>query len=217
MALGDNTGGAIYLSIKQGRLVYKDKKTGEKKDVGFVSGFITGVRFDEKEWEGQKWEECALSMVDGDDKYVVQMKTDSGYFRAFCNALKSGDPTKKVKLSPTFSEEGSKKSSGMFVNQGSDKALPWYSTKNDPKDVPALKAVTFKGKTVYDGSEQIEYWKKWLNSISWTNEFEASSLSQPTFTNTPAQTNTVTAKPASNKINEDDDFIKSLDLDEDPF
>jgi len=188
MALGENTGGTMYLNIKEGRIAFKDKITKEKKTTGFVSGTIVGVKFEEKEWEGKKYEQASIMMVDGNDHYTLQMKTDSGYFRAFCNALRSGDPTKRIKITPTFTVDGAKKSSGMFVNQGNDpKALSWYSTKADPKDVPKVEAVTFKGQVQYDGTKAIQYWKNWLQSIKFESDFEASSLSQPWSDSKPKQ------------------------------
>jgi len=190
MALGENTGGHIFLNIKEGKISYKDKATGEKKTCGFVEGLITDVKFEIKEWEGKKYEQVSVTIVDGAEKYILQMKTNSGYFRAFCNCLKSGDVTKRTKFTPTYSEDGASKNSGMFVNQqGVEKSLPWYSTKKDPKDVPPLKPVTFNGETKWDGTEQLKYWRDWLNSIKWTSDFEAGSMSQPSVSTTTATHN----------------------------
>ncbi len=90
MALEENEGRKIYLNIKEGRIHYKDPKTGEKKDTGTVSGTITHGVVNQKEWEGKKYEELALTIVDGTDKYLLQVNLNSGYFRAFCNQMKSG-------------------------------------------------------------------------------------------------------------------------------
>lgn len=202
MALGDNTGGHTFLNIKAGKISYKDKVTKEKKECGFVEGTITGVKFEEKEWEGKKYEQMSLTIIDGDEKYILQMKTDSGYFRAFCNCLRSGDPTKRVKLSPNYVEDGATKKSGMFVEQGG-KTLPWYSKKDDPKDVPPAKAFEFKGKKMWDGTDQIEYWKKWLNGVKFESEFEASSLSQPPVS-APVNKTTSVAETESDTVVFDD-------------
>jgi hypothetical protein len=214
MALGENTGGTMYLNIKEGRIAYKDKVTKEKKTTGYVSGVITGVKFEDKEWEGNKYEQCSVTIIDGDDHYTLQMKTDSGYFRSFCNALRSGDPTKKVRLTPTYQVDGAKKISGMFVNIGNDaKALPWYSTKADPKDVPPLQAVTFKGKTVWDGTDQINYWKNWLLSIKWASEFEASAVQYEQ----PKQTASTPGDVAKNTSPSTESFTLGDDNEDLPF
>lgn len=197
MALGDNTGGSQYLNIKEGKITYKDKLTKEKKTCGFVEGTITGVKFEEKEWEGKKYEEMSVNITDGEERYILQMKTDSGYFRAFCNCLRTGDPTKRINITPTYQVEGGSKKSGMFVNQYG-KALSWYSTKKDPKDVPPAKAFEIKGSTVWDGTDQIKYWKNWLNSLTWTTEIEAGSLSQPVVSNTPVKEEKVESTDNSN-------------------
>ena len=205
MALGDNTGGHTFLNIKEGKVSYKDKKTNEKKTCDFVEGTITGVKFEIKEWEGKKYEQVSVDIIDGEDKYILQMKTNSGYFRAFCNCLKSGDTSKRTKFTPTYSEDGASKSSGMFVNQQGDaKSLSWYSTKKDPKDVPQLKPVTFNGETKWDSTEQLKYWRDWLSGIKWNTEFEASSHSQPSASNTTVTAITPVQSENSGIVSDDD-------------
>ncbi len=179
MGLEENTGGTTYLNIKKGRIAYKDKITKEKKDSGAISGFITGCKFEIKNYEGRDYEQCNLTIIDGDQHFTLQMRTDSGYFRCFCNSLKNGDSTKRVKIVPMYEEDGAKKKSWMYVHQnGDEKGLQWYSTKADPKDVPALDKVMFKGKEEWDGTKQLEYWKNWCNTTKWADAFESSSLTR---------------------------------------
>lgn len=177
MAIGENEGRKIYFNIKEGRLHYKDPKSGEKKDAGTLSGTIINHSINQKEWQGKKYEELALTIVDGEEKYLLQINVNSGYFRAFVNQIRNGDPTQRVKLSPSYKVEDGKKNSSMFVEQGG-KSLPWYSTSKDKKDVPAAKAVTVNGETLLDRADQNNYWKTWLAGVKWGNEFEASSITQ---------------------------------------
>lgn len=179
MGLGDSTGRLTYLNIKKGKLAYKTKD-GEAKESGYIDGFITKVAFEEKEWEGKKYEQCNIRIVDGEDIFSLQMKVDSGYFRAFCNAFKSGNPLLKTKISPTYKEEGTKKNSGCFVEQ-SGSALKWFynKEKGNLDEIPKVKKMTFGGKDLYDGSEQIAFWKNWLLSLKFKEEIELASHSQP--------------------------------------
>jgi hypothetical protein len=175
MALEENEGRKIYLNIKEGRIHYKDPKTGEKKDTGTVSGVITGCQINQKEWEGKKYEEASLTIVDGTEKYILQLSLNKGYFRAFVNQMKSGDPTQRVKIAPSYKVEGTVKNGSMFIEQNG-KSLPWYSKKGDMKDVPPGEPVEIDGEVKISRTKQMNYWKEWLNSVKWGSEFEASSI-----------------------------------------
>ncbi len=212
MALGDNTGGHIFLNIKEGKLSFKDRATSERKTCGYVSGFITEVRFEMKEWEGKKYEQATFTIVDGDEKYLLQTKTRSGYFKAICNQLRSGDPKKKVKITPNYKQDGAKKMSGAFVEQDG-KTLPWYSKKTDPKDVPPMKPFELKGETVWDDTDQINYWKNWLSSAQWASEFEASAVQ---YENKPSAIGDMETPPAKTTKTEPT-FTVSDDDDDLPF
>lgn len=189
MGLETNSGGFLYLNIKNGKIAYKTKD-GEKKETDAVSGIITAVKFEDKEYEGKKYVQCALTIVDGEEKFLLQMSQESGYFSTFCNALRTGDPIKRLKITPWIQVDGIKKKSGVFVEQFG-KSLKWYSTKSDPKDVPPMESTVFGGKTLWSSEKQQAYWKNWLMSIKWDNEFLASSLSQ-TNSNSTANSEAIT-------------------------
>mgnify|MGYP003435054998 CR=1 FL=1 len=164
MALGDNNGRSTYLNIKKGKIAYK--VNGENKESDFIEGFITKISIVEKEYEGKKYEEANINITDGDEKYQLQMKVDSGYFRAFCNAFKSGNPNLKTKITPTFEEKGAKKNSGCFVEQEGASLKWFYSKANDNlTEIPQLESTVFGGKTLYDGSKLLAFWKNWLLSL----------------------------------------------------
>lgn len=203
MALEENEGRKIYLNIKEGRIHYKDPKTGEKKDTGTVSGVITHGSVNQKEWEGKKYEELTLTIVDGTEKYLLQINLNSGYFRAFCNQLKSGDPTQRVKLAPSYKVADGKKNSSMFVEQNGA-SLHWYSKKGDLKDVPPAEPITVNGETLMDRTKHNAYWKNWLSTVKWGNEFEASSITPMP----PVKTETTTDN--SNDVHFDDGDNENL-------
>jgi hypothetical protein len=169
MGLETNSGKITYLNIKEGKLSFKDAK-GEKVTADAISGVITKVEFSIEEYLGREVEKAKITIVDGNDKYLLQMGVDSGYFRGFCNSLRSGDYTKKVRIAPFFADKDGKKSSTCFVEQNG-KALKHFFTKDNPGELPPVEKVTFKGKDNYDGTKQIEYWKNWLLSLKLESEF----------------------------------------------
>lgn len=160
MGLETNSGSLIYLNIKEGKIVYKDQ-SGEKQTCDSVSGLITKVEFANEEYQGNTFEKAKIIITDADEKFMLQMRTDSGYFRGLCNSLRSGNPTGRVKISPSYSETDGKKQTTCFVQQ--DGAwLKHYFNKNNQGDLPNLEKIQFKGKDQWDGTKQIEYWKNWL-------------------------------------------------------
>lgn len=177
MGLGDNTGRLTYLNIKKGKITYKDK-SGEAKESGFIEGFITKIEFKTENYQGQDYEKANITIIDGEDKFLLQMNIDSGYFRAFCNAFKSGNPVLRTKISPSYSEKEGKKNSGCFVEQNGS-ALKWFynKEKDNLKELPAVEKIKVKGKDVYDGTNQLEFWKKWLLTLKFREEIEVSSNS----------------------------------------
>jgi len=188
MGLGDNSGRLTYLNIKKGKIAYK--VDGENKESDFIEGFITKISIVEKEYEGKKYEEANIFITDGDDKYQLQMKVDSGYFRAFCNAFKSGNPNLKTKITPTFKEEGAKKTSGCFIEQNGNSLKWFYSKANDNlNEVPKLKEIMVGKKKMYDGTEILDFWKEWLLSLKFS---EPKKLDEN-------QNNGLNSKPAAKK------------------
>jgi hypothetical protein len=165
MGLENGTqGNTTYLNIKEGKLVYGPKDA--KQTCEAVKGTITKVDFVMEEYNNTPSEKAKITIVDGAERFLLQMNVDSGYFRGFCNALRNGNPTEVVRVKPNYKEVDGKKSSTCFVEQNG-KALKHAFTKDHPGDLPPVEKVTFKGKDAYDGTKQQIYWKNWLNSITW--------------------------------------------------
>lgn len=155
--------GATYVSIKEGKLVVKRNGVAETYDG--LQGTIIKVDFVEEEYQGKKYEKANVFVSNADDNYILQLHVDSGYFRNFCNALKSGNPKEAVYVQPSYKkDENGKTSAGCFISQGG-KYLKHAHTKDNPGDLPQLEKVTFKGETRYDNSKQLVYWKAWLASV----------------------------------------------------
>lgn len=167
MGLETSTGRSTFVNIKEGRLYTKEK---DKAPIFFnaISGTIAGVNFKEEEYEGKKYEKMELILMDGEDKFVLSIRTDSGYFRGFCNSLRSGNPTEKVRITPNYKLVNDKPQTTCFVSQN-DVPLKHAFTKDHPGDYPQLEKINFRGQELWDGSKQVEYWKRWINSIKWAN------------------------------------------------
>lgn len=181
MGLGNRTGGQKYVNIKAGKF-YTKEKDAEPQFFTDISGTITGIAFKKDEYNGKKFEVAQISMSDGQENFLVQMRTDSGYFRGFCNSLKTGRPTDQVLITPDYKKEGDDKPSTTCFIRQNNIPLKWYSTKDHPMEVPPLKSVTFKDELLWDSSDQMKYWKDWLLSIKWKHELMAEPVTTVTRT-----------------------------------
>jgi hypothetical protein len=156
--------GVIFLNIKEGKLVSK-KENGETESFDGVRGTLIKIEFVKDEYEGRTFEKARIMIKYQDDVYLLQMKLDSGYFRGFCNSLKSGNPKEEIYIKPSLSkDEQGRNNATCFVKQGSSFLKHAY-TKNNMGDLPDLKVVNFGGKTLYDNTEQVAFWKNWLDSV----------------------------------------------------
>ena len=186
MGLENGNKKMTYLNISNGKLVYKENGSEEKKTADSVFGVIKKVEFCDDEYQGQSFNKVKMVISDGGEfDYMLQMRTDSGYFRGFCNSLRSGNPLESVKISPSVKEVNGKKQITCFVQQDG-KWLKHFFNKDNNGDLPTLEKVNFKGKDIYDGTAQVNYWKEWLfetyknvnsfseTEIAETNTFENS-------------------------------------------
>ena len=179
MGLENGNKKMTYLNISNGKLVYKESGSEEKKSADSASGFIKKVEFCDDEYNGQSFNKAKITISDGGEiDYLLQMRTDSGYFRGFCNSLRSGNPLGDIKICPSAKEVNGKKQITCFVQQDG-KWLKHFFNKDNNGDLPVLEKVNFKGKDIYDGTAQVNYWKEWLfetyknvNSMEQTNVSE---------------------------------------------
>jgi len=167
-----------YVNIKEGKLVVKqvDKSLKEYKS---VEGVIRKVVFNHEEYEGNKIEKAKFYINSVGELLILQMRTDSGYFRGLCNSLRSSSNIKEMlEIQPYFSKQDGKPKTTCFVIQNGA-ALKHFFNKNNIGDFPQLETHEFKGKIMYDGTKQIEYWKNWLiQSFSETIEEQKPILEQ---------------------------------------
>jgi hypothetical protein len=161
-----NTGGKItYLNLKQGKFARKNAN-GDIELFDAVDGIIRGVEFKDDEYQGTKFRKLLLTLQDGDEKYLVQVRTDSGYFRGLTNSIANANVDVPVKLIASSKQVEGKPQTTIFVNQEGH-ALKWKWTKDNMGELPQLETVKLKGKTVYDNSKQLEFFERfWLSLLS---------------------------------------------------
>ena len=163
MGLSNTSGGITYLNLKEGKFARKNAN-GDIELFDAVDGLITGIEFQDDEYNGTKFRKLKLVLEDESQKYLVQVRTDSGYYRGLTNSIANADINQPVKLiaSSKLGDNG-KPQTTIFVNQNG-KALKWKWSKDNMGDLPQLEKVKVKGQMVYDNSKQLEYFEKfWLS------------------------------------------------------
>lgn len=155
-----------FVNISRGKLYTKEK---EKEPVYYteIYAYITRVDFRQDEYNGEKFEVAEISFWDDGKKYVLKMRTDSGYFRGLANSIKSGNTKEKFVIIPNYKEEeGKKPKTTCFVKQNGV-TLKFTHTINNMGDCPEAEKVTFKGKDVWDFTKQVDFFKKFLTNADW--------------------------------------------------
>lgn len=163
MGLSNTTGGITYLNLKEGKFARKNAN-GDIDLFDSVSGVITEIEFKDDEYNGTKFRKLLLTLEDAGVKYLVQVRTDSGYYRGLTNSIGNADISQEVKLiaSSKLGDNG-KPQTTIFVNQNG-KAVKWKWSKDNPGNLPELEKVKVKGQMVYDNSKQLEFFEKfWLS------------------------------------------------------
>jgi len=164
MGLQNNNTNGTYVHISNGKLVVKEN--GEQVFYDQLTGVITNVEFVIEEYNQKQFEVVRFTLQDGDDKYILKIRTDSGYFRGFVNALKMANITQPIVVSPSSKEENGKTRTTCFLRQNG-KPLKHAFTKDNMGDLPQVERVTLNGIELWDSTKQLIYWKTWLMSITW--------------------------------------------------
>ena len=164
MGLSNTSGGITYLNLKEGKFARKNAN-GDIELFDAVDGLITGIEFQDDEYNGTKFRKLKLVVEDEGQKYLVQVRTDSGYYRGLTNAIANGDIKQPVKLTASSKlGDNGKPQTTIFVQQNG-KALKWKWSKDNMGDLPQLEKVKVKGQMVYDNSKQLEYFEKFWKSL----------------------------------------------------
>ncbi len=160
-----NQKNGTFVNIKEGSLVVKGAD-GNLESYDSLEGVIEKVEFLTEQYEGKNIEKAKFYVNAIGETFILQIKTNSGYFRGLCNSLASSEAPKEIlKIVPSLKkDEKGKPKSTCFVGQNG-KFLKHAFTKENMGALPDLDKVTFKGEVQYDNTKQLEFWKNWLNVI----------------------------------------------------
>jgi len=169
MGLSNNTGSITYLNMKQGKFARKNAN-GDIELFDSVSGIIKAAEFKDDEYQGSKFRKLLLTIEDNGTKYLIQVRTDSGYFRGLTNSIANADVSQEVRLiANSKTGDNGKPQTTIFVNQNG-KALKWKWSKDNPGELPELEKVKVKGQYVYDNSKQLEFFEKFWTKLVQTEK-----------------------------------------------
>jgi hypothetical protein len=165
MGLGNSSASKTYLGIKEGKVAHR-KGDNSTDYYDHITGFLTDIYVKE---DGKFGRELHIVIRDGQDLYVLQMRLESGYARAFLRVIKNAALAEPVTIIPIYkvTEEGQQ--AGMIVTQNGS-ALKWYYTRTQPNGLPELEPCKMKdpktGKLVdgWDNTKQMQFLVQMLYS-----------------------------------------------------
>lgn len=155
MGLGNDNGRFTYLNISKGKIAVK--KEGVVHLWGHVEGWLKDIQIKDSEYQGKKFKQLGLLLDDGTESYLLQMKLNSGYGRAFCNMILNANLKLPIRIKPQYTEvPGENKTSGMIIDQDGV-CVKWYYKNSDPKDRPPVEEVEVNGEIVPDNTKQQKF------------------------------------------------------------
>lgn len=166
--------------MKQGKFARKNAN-GDLELFDSVSGLLERVEFKDDEYNCTKFRKLVLLLDDVGEKFLIQIRTDSGYFRGLTNSIANADINQSVKLVANSKDVNGKPQTTIFVNQNG-KTLKWKWTKENPGELPPLKQVKLKGQTVWDNEDQQKFFEKfWLSLTTKATLADKVSANAPSF------------------------------------
>lgn len=172
MGLNKDEGRKIYLNISDGKIVRqhqnpiegvtvtRENKNGKVVHEEFfrsVTGTLKGIRSKETPF-GMVWE---ITLEDGGEEFVLSWNYSSRYTNHFFRALPNVSLVDSLTINPWSMKDkndSSKTAIGLSMYQNKEKIAFAYD-KDNPGDMPELKQKKVKGKTVWDDSDQLEFFE----------------------------------------------------------
>lgn len=165
---------ANYLTIGDGKIKKRVKQPTEKsvtrttKDGNTIheevfsslTGFIIDIKVYTHEEYGKFWN---VYVKDEKDTFCLQMNYSGGYSSSFLKTLPNVDFSQEVTISPNMKIENDKKKVTVFLKQN-DQPLKWFFTKDDPKGLPPMNKVRFKGQDTWDDTDMMEFLENMVNT-----------------------------------------------------
>lgn len=180
MGLNNSGGNITYLKISQGRIAKRCQETDhgaikctnkEGNRVWFeqrftsISGHIRNVFTRDHDYG----KDLCIDILDGSDRYQLQMPYDSKYTKGFLRCLPNIDISREIYFTPWMKEVvengATIKKTALYLSygQGDENKIDWYWTKDNPMGLPSMVQTKYKGKDVWDDTEQLAYLMAYLN------------------------------------------------------
>lgn len=160
MGLKENANSGVqYVRIKDGKFYLNSDLT---KPYDELEGLLTGIRFKDDVWEGNKIRKCNFGLTDQESgiTYVVGLSVDSSYFSTLVGFLKNADFSKPMAFHPKVnkykkedSTEGERRT--IMISQD-DVFMKSFYSKDSGNKLPDFKKVKVNNKMVYDKSDFLE-------------------------------------------------------------
>lgn len=160
MGLKENANSNIqYVRIKDGKFYLNSDLT---KPYDELEGKLTGIRFKDDEFKGEKIRKCNFGLTDSETgiTFVVGLSVDSSYFSSLVGFLKNVDFTEPVTFHPKINkykkEDGSDgERRSILVSQDGTFMKNFYNKESGNK-LPDFKKVKLNGKQVFDKTDFLE-------------------------------------------------------------
>lgn len=164
MGLGNSKQNIKYLRLKEGKFyVGKDTET----PYGELEGLITGMRYKDEEYEGDKKRKLILTIYaeDEDQTYQLGLNVETRNYSSLVSFLRNADLTKPLTLHPkyeTSNKDGKDvKTFSILVSQNGQ-YCKGYFTKDNANGLPKWKTVKVGNKKITDKSDYLEYLEEFV-------------------------------------------------------
>lgn len=171
MGFTEQSNKKIYCGISEGRISFKIGE-GQFEYHGGLNGTITDLIYRP---DGKFGPELLVILFDEKDEYQLQMRSTSGYAKAFLKQLPNINLAAPVTLVPSYKMKEGKQfaETSMFVQQknelGKWTALKWAYTVDNPNGLPPAEKVKVKQngrmEDGWDYDKQMEFLLKMMHEI----------------------------------------------------
>jgi hypothetical protein len=153
-----------WAGIKNGKFSVYDR--GTVHEYTKLRGQIVGQYMKDDEFQGKKYRVCLLHTLYKDERTIISVRTDSGYFRTLCNYLTSakaaGRQNAVFVFAPSYREQEGKKIAALFLQDA--EFLNWFKAfhTKETGTLPAPKLVKVNNVNVWDWAETVTYYERFI-------------------------------------------------------
>lgn len=178
MGLNEGTN-ATYIGISDGKVSLRvsegtpgavqivNKESGKVSWIKYyrsITGYLTDLANKQDRFNDTMYN-WHLTIVDGDDTYILQVRERSGYGRSLMKSLPNVDFTKKITFTPYVKGVDDKKRGTLYLSQDNEN-VDWYFTREEPHGMPELiQRTDARGNVVYDDSDILNFFLNYVKDV----------------------------------------------------